>query len=69
MSRLIKTLFALPLAATLLSSCVTNAVTGKEHVQFHDIEWEKKQGEAMYLAMRQSQGGEYIREPRRTQYV
>lgn len=53
----------------LLSGCVTNAVTGKSQLRFVDEEWEMKVGAQAYAPSVQSQGGEYLADPKVQAYV
>ena len=56
-------------AAVLLSACATNPVTGKKELSFVGEDWELQVGAQQYAPSRQSQGGDYIADPKVEAYV
>jgi hypothetical protein len=59
----------LPIAVLSLAGCATNPVTGKKEIQFVSQGQEIQIGEQQYNPGRQSQGGDYVTDPKVTQYV
>ena len=51
-------------AAALLSACATNPVTGKKELSFVGEDWELQVGAEQYSPSRQSQGGDYVADPK-----
>jgi len=62
-------LLSLLIAATGLSACAVNPVTGDRNFQIYGSDWEMEVGQQMYAPMKQSQGGEFILDPELTAYV
>ena len=56
-------------AGISLASCATNPVTGKNELSLVSERWELKTGAQQYLPARQSQGGDYVADPRVQGYV
>lgn len=56
-------------AVALLAGCAANPVTGKKEIQMVSQGQEIQIGEQQYGPGRQSQGGDYVTDPRVTQYV
>ena len=56
-------------AAVLLSACATNPVTGKKELSFVGEDWELQVGAEQYSPSRQSQGGDYVTDPKVEAYV
>ena len=52
-----------------LLGCATNPVTGKSELSIISESWELKTGKQHYLPMRQSQGGDYVADPKVQDYV
>ena len=55
--------------ATVLAGCATNPVTGKSEISLVSESWELKTGAQNYLPARQSQGGDYVADPKVQAYV
>ncbi|MCW8884723.1 MAG: M48 family metalloprotease [Motiliproteus sp.] len=65
-----KSISALILVALLAASgCSTNPVTGKQELNLVSEQWELNTGKQQYLPMRQSQGGDYVVDPKVEAYV
>ncbi len=56
-------------ALLAISGCSTNPVTGKQELNLVSEQWELQTGQQQYLPMRQSQGGDYVADPRVAAYV
>ena len=52
-----------------LLGCATNPVTGRSELNIISESWELKTGKQHYLPMRQSQGGDYVADPKVQDYV
>lgn len=57
------------LMCIFLSGCATNPVTGKNELSLVSESWELKTGAQQYLPARQSQGGDYVADPKVQTYV
>jgi predicted Zn-dependent protease len=57
------------LAAAALSGCATNPVTGRQELHMVSEAQEIQIGQQYYAPSRQSQGGDYVTDPRVTEYV
>ena len=55
--------------AVQLAACSVNQVTGERNFQIYGAEWEQEVGAQMYAPMKQSQGGEFILDPKLTDYI
>jgi beta-barrel assembly-enhancing protease len=60
---------AFVLLAAALTGCATNPVTGRKEIQMVSEGQEIQLGQQYYGPSRQSQGGDYVTDPRVTQYV
>ncbi len=56
-------------ALLAVSGCATNPVTGKKELSFVGEDWELGIGKQQYSPIRQSQGGDYVTDPRVQAYV
>lgn len=56
-------------AVLVVSGCATNPVTGKRELSFVGEDWELQVGKQQYSPGRQSQGGDYVADPRVQAYV
>ena len=52
-----------------VSACSVNPVTGKQELNLVSEQWELETGKQQYSPLRQSQGGDYVVDPRVEQYV
>lgn len=57
------------IVAVALAGCATNPVTGRKEIQMVSEAQEVQIGEQQYGPGRQSQGGDYVTDPRVTEYV
>ena len=65
-----KVISGLMLVAILVTTgCSVNPVTGKQELSLVSEEWEINTGQQQYLPMRQSQGGDYVVDPKVEAYV
>src|SRR5262245_51473271 len=64
-----RNLLAAATLALALSGCATNPVTGKRELGMVSEAQEIQIGEQQYVPSRQSQGGDYITDPKVTEYV
>jgi predicted Zn-dependent protease len=55
--------------AAALTGCATNPVTGRKEIQMVSEQQEIQMGQQYYGPSRQSQGGDYVTDPRVTEYV
>ena len=62
-------MLATVLLAVALTGCATNPVTGRKEIQMVSEGQEIQLGQQYYGPSRQSQGGDYVTDPRVTQYV
>lgn len=62
-------LTAVVLLAATLTGCATNPVTGRKEIQMVSEAQEIRLGQQYYAPSRQSQGGDYVTDPRVTEYV
>lgn len=53
----------------LLAGCAVNPVTGERNLSLYGENWELQTGEQYYAPMRQSQGGDFVLDPRVADYV
>lgn len=69
-ARRLSGLLALALAAAgLTAGCAVNPVTGQTQLQLLGSDWEREVGARMYMPMKQSQGGDFVLDPRLTAYL
>jgi len=66
---MMKRLLLTCLTAINLTACAVNAVTGERNFQIYGSEWEQQAGEQMYGPMKQSQGGDFILDPKLDAYL
>ncbi|OMH39209.1 M48 family metalloprotease [Motiliproteus sp. MSK22-1] len=66
-TKLISALVLFAIIAT--TGCATNPVTGKQELSLVSEQWEITTGQQQYLPMRQSQGGDYVADPKVEAYV
>jgi len=62
-------LFTAAILAAALTGCATNPVTGRKEIQMVSEGQEIQMGQQYYGPSRQSQGGDYVTDPRVTEYV
>src|SRR5678816_3164244 len=62
-------LLAVATIAVALTGCATNPVTGKKELHFVSEAQEIQIGEQQYGPGRQSQGGDFVTDPKVTEYV
>jgi predicted Zn-dependent protease len=62
-------LLSLLAVAAALAGCATNPVTGRKEIQMVSEQQEIQMGQQYYGPSRQSQGGDYVTDPRVTEYV
>ena len=62
-------LLVFALLAAALTGCATNPVTGRKEIQMVSEGQEIQMGQQYYGPSRQSQGGDYVTDPRVTEYV
>lgn len=62
-------LTAVVLLAATLTGCATNPVTGRKEIQMVSEAQEIRLGQQYYAPSRQSQGGDYVTDPRVSEYV
>lgn len=67
-TRLIK-LSSVLVLFSLLIGCSVNPVTGKKELSFVSEKWELETGASQYAPLRQSQGGDYVVDPKVEAYV
>src|SRR5688572_26095985 len=69
MDRQQRFIFAVAFAATFLGGCVINPVTGDRELALVSADQEIAIGEQQYEPSQQMQGGEYVLDPKLTEYV
>lgn len=65
----IQSILLVLIAASALSACATNPVTGKRELSLVGEKWELETGAQQYSPSRQSQGGDYTADPAVQAYV
>jgi len=65
----VRQLLPLIAIAAALTGCATNPVTGRKEIQMVSEQQEIQMGQQYYGPSRQSQGGDYVTDPRVTEYV